>query len=102
MVFPEEDKTYCIISQLKENDNLFSGYREQLNELNEQQRKGYLNNLLPMISENITVNADVWERWEYFKKDEFGSLIWHMAELAEFMGIIWDRLEPPVYDLFDL
>jgi len=102
MVFPEENKTYCIISWLKENDNLFSGYHEQLKELNDQQRRAYINNLLPMISENITVNAEALENWEDYKREEFGSLLWHMADLAEFMGITWDRLEPPIYDLFTL
>jgi hypothetical protein len=102
MVFPEEDKTYCIISWLKENDELFSVYHKQLLELNEQQKKNYINNLLPMISENIAINPDSWERWEDYKKDEFGSLIWGMETLAELTGMEWDRLEPTVYDLFEL
>lgn len=102
MVFPEEDKTYCIISWLKENDELFSGYYQQLMELNEQQGKNYINNLLPMISENIAINPDAWDKWEDYKKDGFGSLIWGMETIAELSGMTWNRLEPPIYDLFDL
>jgi hypothetical protein len=102
MVFPEEDKTYCIISWHKENDELFSGYYQQLKELNDQQKKNYIYNLLPMISENIAINPDAWDRWEDYKKDEFGSLIWGMEQIAELSGMTWNRLEPPVYDLFDL
>lgn len=102
MVFPEGDKTYCIISWLKENDAIFKGYYEQLSQLNAQERKNYINNLLPMISENIAINPDAWEKWEDYKKDEFGSLIWGMEVLAELSGGTWDRLEPPMYDLFDL
>lgn len=102
MVFPEGNKTYCILSWLKENDELFSGYYEQLSQLNEQKRKNYINNLLPMISENITINPDAWEKWEDHKKDEFGSLIWGIEVIAEMSGFTWDRLEAPLYDLFDL
>lgn len=102
MVFPEDDKTYCIISWLKENDKLFSGYHKQLIELNENQRKNYINNILPIISENIAINPDVWEQWEDYKKDEFGSLIWELETLAELSGSGWNRLEPTVYDLFEL
>lgn len=102
MVFPEENKTYCIISWLKENDQLFSGYYEQLNQLNMQERKNYINNLLPMISENIVINPEAWEKWEDYKKQEFGSLIWGMESIGEILGFTWNRLEPPIYDLFDL
>lgn len=102
MVFSEEDKTYCIISWLKENDDIFSEYYEQLLVLNEQQKKNYINNLLPMVSENIAINPDTWERWEDYKKDEFGSLIWGMETLAELSGMEWNRLEPTLYDLFEL
>lgn len=102
MVFPEGDKTYCIISWLKDNNELFLGYHNQLNELNENQRKNYINNLLPMISENIAINPDVWDEWDESKKDEFGLLIWGLENIAELSGITWNRLEPPIYDLFDL
>ena len=102
MVFPEDGKTYCIISWLKDNDDLFSEYYKQLKELNEQQKKNYINNLLPMISENIVINPKSWDLWEDYKRNEFGSLIWGMETIAEMSGMIWDRLDPPIYDLFKL
>jgi hypothetical protein len=102
MVFPEEDKTYCIISWLKENDILFSSYHEQLNQLTEQERKNYINNLLPMISENIVINPEAWGQWEEYKKNEFGTLLWGMADFGEILGFTWNRLESPIYDLFEL
>lgn len=102
MVFPDGDKSYCIISWLKENDDMFSEFRKQLAYLNEQEKKNYINNLLPMISENITINPEAWEKWDNYKKDEFGSLIWGMDVIAEISGLDWNRLEPPIYDLFEL
>ena len=102
MVFPEGEKTYCIISWLKENDELFARYKQQLLSLSEEKRKIYINNLLPMISENIVVNPDAWDNWEEYKRNEFCAIEFGIATLFEAEGNYWDRLEPPVYDLFDL
>lgn len=102
MVFPEGEKTYCIISWLKENDALFAKYKQQLLSLPEEKKKIYNNNLLPMISENIVVNPEAWDNWEEYKRNEFGAIEFGIATLFEAEGDYWDRLEPPVYDLFDL
>ena len=42
------------------------------------------------------------DNWDDYMKNEFGSLIWGMAELVEMMGADWSRLEPPIYDLLSL
>ncbi|MDP3385782.1 MAG: SEC-C metal-binding domain-containing protein [Eubacteriales bacterium] len=102
MVFPEGDKTYCIISWLKENDSLFDLYKQQLLSLPDEKRKIYINNLLPMISENIVVNPESWGNWEEYKRNEFGAIEFGIATLFESEGEYWDRLEPPTYDLFEL
>ena len=102
MVFPEGEKTYCIISWLKENDELFARYKQQLLSLSEEMRKIYINNLLPMISENIVVNPEAWDNWEEYKRNEFCAIEFGIATLFEAEGDYWDRLEPFVYDLFDL
>ncbi len=102
MVFPEGEKTYCIISWLKSNDALFNIFREQLEALDEEQQKIYINNTLPIISENIVINPDAWNKWEQHKKDEFGALLWGMSDISELFGDPFDRLSPPTYDLFSL
>lgn len=102
MAFPEGDKTYCIISWLKENDRLFGLYKQQLLRLSDEKRKIYINNLLPMISENIVVNPESWDNWEEYKRNEFDAIEFGIATLFESEGEYWDRLEPPVYDLFEL
>lgn len=101
-VFPENSKSYCIISWLKENDKLFSNYRDQLSALTVEQRKVYINNILPRTSENIAMNPDAWNQWEEYEKEEFGAVLWGMAELSELMGISWNMLEPTTYDLFEM
>ena len=102
MLFPEGEKTYCIISWLKENDDLFAKYKQQLLRLPEEKKKIYINNLLPMISENIVVNPEAWDNWEEYKRNGFGEIEFGIATLFEAEGDYWDRLEAPIYDLFDL
>lgn len=102
IVFPEEGKTDCIISWLKENDPLFSDYGHQLQELDVQRRKNFINNTLPIISENIAINPEAWDRWEQYKKDELGTLLWGLSDISELSGGFYNRLETPLYDLFEL
>lgn len=102
MVFAEESKTYCIISWLKCNDKFFIGYRQQLENLDIQRKKNYINNTLPIISENIAINPEAWEKWDQSKKDEFGALFWGLSEISELDGHVYNRLEAPSFDLFAL
>lgn len=101
-VFPENERTYCIISWFKKNDEMFSSYYEQLNSLNEVRRKNFINNLLPMISENLVINPEAWENLNKSQKDEFGSYVWGMATIAEALGIKVNRTESTSYDLFEI
>lgn len=102
-IFPEGERSYCIISWLKSNDTLFDSYKKQLNELDVQRRKIYINNLLPVITENITVNPEAWDKLEKYKKEEFGMLIYGMSDLySVFSNEYYNMLEPASYDLFEL
>ena len=102
IVFSEESKTYCIISWLKDNDELFYEYRHQLESLDQQQRQNYINNTLPIISENIAINPESWDKMEQSKKDEFGMLFWGLTEISELSGHPYNRLEAPTFDMFSL
>lgn len=102
MVFPEGEKAYCIISWIKEENDIFSNYYEQLNNLTVKERKIYINNMLPIISENIAINPEAWDKLEEYKKNNFYELIFGMDELANMMGIESNRLEKTLFDLFEL
>ena len=101
-VFPENEKTYCIISWFKKNDGMFSSYYEQLNGLDEVKKRNFINNLLPMISESLVVNPEAWEKLSQSQKNEFGSYVWGIETIAQEMGIKVDRTEAPSYDMFEL
>lgn len=101
-VFPEDEKTYCIISWFKKNDGMFSSYFEQLKGLDEVKKRNFINNLLPMISENLVVNPEAWEKLSQSQKNEFESYVWGMETIAQEMRIKVDRTEAPSYDMFEL
>ena len=102
-VFPDGEKSYCIISWLKSNDKIFREYKEQLDNLDYDERKKYINNLLPIISENITINPEAWDKVEDYKKDAFGMLIYGMVDLFSMMTEeTYNMLEEQPYDLFEL
>lgn len=102
-IFPEGEKSYCIISWLRSNDNIFKDFNDQLNSLNNDERKIFINNLLPIACENITINPEAWDRLEENKKEEFGMLIYGMADLFSMeTDENYNMLEPTSYDLFEL
>lgn len=101
-IFPENGKTFCIIAWLKEDDIFFSGYRNQLADLNNQQRKNFINNELPIISENIVINPESWNKLENDKKEEFYQLLQGMDTMLGIDGGYINRLMPTSYNLFEL
>jgi hypothetical protein len=102
-VFPEGDNSYCILSWLKEENDIFEEYRKQLLELTEAERKTYLNNLIPMESENIVIKPSSWDAMDKQQQEEFGMLIWNFGQLYEMMSEEpYNMLEEKSFNLFEL
>ena len=101
-VFPENGKTYCIISWLKSNNKLFASIGEKLNSLNIELRKYYINNLLPIITENNAINPEAWDKMSDQQKEGFMSRFWGMDSFLQLTGEPLDRFSKSEYDLFDL
>ncbi len=99
-IFPQGNFTYVIIAWQHQHDKLFSSIKEQLNELTEEQQKNYINNTLPIVTENIAVNPTSWEKLTKSEQDAFGALFWGLAYLSEYEGNHFDRLEKPTFDFF--
>ena len=55
-----------------------------------------------MISENLVVNPEAWEKLGQLQKNEFGLYVWGMETIAQEMGIKVDRTEAPSDDRFEL
>ena len=89
------------MSWTKQNSNIFREYKKQLEALTEQERKNYINNIIPLEIENVVVNPDSWEKLERGIKDSFG-----LAYNGAFIGfdkLIYENiLQNPGYDFFSL
>jgi hypothetical protein len=102
-VFPDGDKSYCILSWLSKEDDIFNQYKEQLLQLTEDQQITYLNNLIPMEAENIVIKPSAWDVLPFNHKEEFGSLMWGMGQMYELMcEKPYDMLEQTLFNLFEL
>ena len=100
--FPEIDKTYCIIAWLKEYDSVFSSIASRLNNLDEQQKRNYVNNTLAFITENIAIKPSSWDSLSEQAKNEFMNIFCGLADLLECDGKKFDRFNTPTFDLFSL
>ena len=102
-IFPEGDKSFCILSWLKSEEDIFEEYKKQLLQLKHNEKITYLNNLIPMEAENIVIKPSSWDLLQKYQKEEFGSLIWGMTALYEMMSEeTCDMLEKTSFDLFEL
>ena len=69
-VIPQKSKSYIIYSWLKEDDDYFELYINQLKDLNTNEVKKVFNNLLPEYSENIVFAPKLWNRFSEYQQDQ--------------------------------
>ncbi|WP_026476149.1 YecA family protein [Alkaliphilus transvaalensis] len=60
-VFPCEEKSYILISWLKNHDCELKYFVNQINDLSEEKRLSYLSNMIVVATENIVINPIKWE-----------------------------------------
>ena len=99
-VFPENNKTFAIIAWLKDYDNIFSSIKKRLNETTDIEKRNYINNTLPMVTENIAIKPSSWEAMPAKSKEEFSMLFYGVADFIELGGKKFDRFQKPSFDLF--
>ncbi|WP_338627578.1 SEC-C domain-containing protein [Clostridium baratii] len=85
-VVPINNKTLILISWLKEDNEIFKNYKRQIENLNEDELKNYLNNMLPRYTENIIFSPRLIEKWSTEEKEIFKNVF-----IGEFPRL--DRLE---------
>lgn len=101
-VFPEGEKTYAIISWFKQFDGLFSSIGEELRALSDEEKKNYINNTLPIITENIAFRPSAWKTIDTQTKNAFMFLFAGLAQLMESDGEKYNRFEKASFDFFSL
>lgn len=80
--FPTETKSYMILSCLKCDYAQLETYFKQVQELKKDELKIYLNNVLPMFSENIVLSPRLWDSWTKFSKRQYEEMV--VGEIGNF------------------
>lgn len=94
--FPQDEKTYIILSWLKGDSTFFSELKQQLVNLNQKQLINFLNNVIPCHTEHFVLNPDLWHSHSSEEKKSFISTFTETI-LSEVINI--DYLAETPYDL---
>ena len=70
-VFPENGKTYIIFSWFKYANNIYRNFFYKLLTLTQQQKINFLNQFIPLETENIYINPELWDSWTENAKEMF-------------------------------
>ncbi|PES71831.1 hypothetical protein CN903_29205 [Bacillus cereus] len=73
-IIPNNGKSYFIFSWINDDTDFFKDYAQQLEGLNEEQFKTYINNFLPTYTENLVVAPSLWKSFTKRQKDAFFEL----------------------------
>lgn len=68
--FPVDNKSYILVSSLKEDMKYFSNYFEQIKSLPLPLIQYYINVLIPLYSQNLILSPRLWNSWD--EKAQFG------------------------------
>lgn len=112
-IFPSNNETIIILSWLNDDDDLLKEFANQVRNLGEDELKIYLNNILPMYTENIILNPKLWNKMPNYSKRKLIEVLQaefpRLDEAIDFSKVMESRyrykdnfLEKPEYDLFRL
>ena len=77
-VIPDKENTNIIFSWLKEDNFRYSSLKKQIGEVPTRLLLKYLNNLLPLNCENITVSPKLWREWGEGQSDFINVVHGHL------------------------
>lgn len=80
-VFPQNNKSYAILSWFRRDDELFNSYGRALDKLDLKERKIFISNELLKSGENIAINPEAWDSLSLEKKNRFLELLDPFFEL---------------------
>lgn len=63
-IFPEENKSYIIMSYLEKDENAYGNLAKQLKYKDINLIKYFITLVLPLYSENIVLSPRLWEKWD--------------------------------------
>jgi hypothetical protein len=98
-IFPTTRKSFCLFSWLKIDDDCYQEFGKQFEALDDNKKKKYLNNLIPLMTENIIISPRLWESWGESKQHDFEALF-HLVLIME-EDSYRDLIEDTHFDLFE-
>lgn len=70
-IFPDNKKSYILISWLNEDKEVYENFKYQMETLNDKERISVISNLIVNHTENIVISPRLWNKWSYESKEEF-------------------------------
>lgn len=101
-IFPEKNNTYAIFAWLHEYDTLFSEIKKKLDHLTDTEKRNFINNTIPVTTENIVIKPSAWDSLSKCAKIEFSLRFLGVSNLLGVKNSLCDRLKSTKYDLFSL
>lgn len=99
-VIPSENQTNLIFSWFKEDNCVYSFLDKQLKIAPTRLTLKYLNNLLPLNCENMTVGPSLWNKWSATAKEDFMSVAYDHIKNVGQKNISKTYFEDREYNLF--
>ena len=99
-IFPEDAKSYVIISWLKEDSEVYKGFKEQAQKLGKEDKIIFLNNLIVNYTENIAISPRLWNKWSEEVQNELKEqFVLDFTIFRDFMNC--NLLNQTKYNLFE-
>lgn len=95
---PTQNNSYLICSILKCDVSVMKRYIEQIKGLDEEILKNYINNVIPMYSENIVLSPRLWDKWTRFSRREFDKVL--AGAIGDFDKILKNEIPFSSYEDF--
>lgn len=99
-IFPEDNKSYIILSWLKEDGETYKNFKEQVKELKNEEVITFFNNLIVNNTENIAISPRLWNKWSVDIQNEVKSQF--MMDFTIFRDFMNNSLlEKTEYNFFE-
>ena len=99
-IFPEDNKSYIILSWLKEDNETYKGFQKQVKKLQNEEIIIFFNNLIVNNTENIAISPRLWNKWSVDIQNEVKSQF--MMDFTIFRDFMNNSLlEKTEYNFFE-
>ncbi len=99
-IIPDENQTHIIFSWFKEDHPIYGFFGEQLKISPTRLTLKYLNNLVPLNCENMTISPLLWNKWDADTKEDFLEVAHDHLKNENAKNVSKTYFEERAYNLF--